>query len=227
MDDASTAERPRRGRPRAEDRGLVDERVLDAATALFLEQGFGRTTLDQVSERSRTGKSTLYGRYANKEELFAAVATRSINAMFDDLKSDPAEGNVKSRLRHIGRELARVMLETRCVALMRITAAEAGNFPALATLGYRMSFDGSARYVAEAIIGSDSAVTVEDVLPVACRFVELALQPISFQATFGVDPDVLRQDVDRHVDDAIVLLAATGLLDAGTGAHDPDAATER
>lgn len=212
MTDAAHPERPRKGRPRAEDRGLADERVLDAATALFLEQGYGRTTLDQVSDRSRTGKSTLYGRYANKEELFAAVVTRSIDAMFDDLEADPAEGDVRSRLRHIGRELARVMLDTRCVALMRITAAEAGNFPELATLGYRMSFDGTARYVADAIIGPDGDDPVESALPIACRFVELALQPISFQATFGVDPDILKKEVGRHVDEAIVLLTATGLL---------------
>ena len=212
MTDTALPDRPRKGRPRAEDRGLVDERVLDAATALFLEQGYGRTTLDQVSDRSRTGKSTLYGRYANKEELFAAVVTRSIDAMFNDLEAGPSEGDVQSRLRHIGRELARVMLDTRCVALMRITAAEAGNFPDLATLGYRMSFDGTARYVADAIVGPGGDVPVASVLPIACRFVELALQPISFQATFGVDPDILKKEVGRHVDEAIVLLTATGLL---------------
>ncbi|MDX3910400.1 MAG: TetR/AcrR family transcriptional regulator [Sphingobium sp.] len=205
-------DRPRRGRPRSEDRGLVDERVLDAATALFLEQGFGRTTLDQVSERSRTGKSTLYGRYANKEELFAAVVKRSIDAMFDDLKAAPVQGSVESRLRHIGHELARVMLDARCVALMRITAAEAGKFPALATLGYQMSFDGTARFVADAIIGPNRTTSIASVLPTACRFVELALQPISFQATFGVDPQLLKDQVSRHIEEAIVLLTATGLL---------------
>jgi AcrR family transcriptional regulator len=212
MTDASLPNRPRKGRPRAEDRGLADERVLDAATALFMERGFGRTTLDQVSERSQTGKSTLYRRYANKEALFAAVVTRSIDAMFDDLKAAPSDGSVQDRLRHIGHELARVMLDARCVALMRITAAEAGNFPALATLGYQQSFDGTARFVAEAIIGPNGSEPIAAVLPVARRFVELALQPISFQAAFGVDPDLLKDQVSRHVDEAIILLTATGKL---------------
>lgn len=212
MTDTHLPERPRRGRPRADERGLADDRVLDAATALFLEQGFGRTTLDQVSDRSRTGKSTLYARYANKEELFAAVVTRSIGAMFDDLEPPSLGGDVEARLRHVGRDLARVMLDTRCVALMRITAAEAGNFPALATLGYETSFEGTARFVAMAIAGSNGEASLDSVLPIACRFVELALQPISFQATFGVDPATLREKVDRHIDEAIILLSATGLL---------------
>lgn len=212
MTDEPLTERPRKGRPRAEERALLDDRVLEAATALFLEQGFGRTTLDQVSERSRTGKSTLYGRYANKEALFAAVVTRSINAMFDDQTAAPPTGDVKSRLRHVGRELARVTLEPRCVALMRITAAEATNFPALAKLGYEMSFEGSARFVAEAIVGSADGPSVASAMPIACRFVELALQPISFQAIYGVDTSQLTTDVDRHIDDAIVLLTTSGFL---------------
>lgn len=213
MTDEPLTKRPRKGRPREEERALLDDRVLEAATALFLEQGFGRTTLDQVSERSRTGKSTLYGRYANKEALFAAVVTRSINAMFDDQTAAPPSGDVKSRLRHVGRELARVTLEPRCVALMRITAAEAANFPGLAKLGYRMSFEGSARFVAEAIVGcSDDGPSVASVMPIACRFVELALQPISFQAIYGVDTSLLMTDVDRHIDDAIALLTTSGFL---------------
>ena len=212
MTDEPLTKRPRKGRPREEERALLDDRVLEAATALFLEQGFGRTTLDQVSERSRTGKSTLYGRYANKEALFAAVVTRSINAMFDDQTAAPPTGDVKSRLRHVGRELARVTLEPRCVALMRITAAEAANFPELAKLGYGMSFDGSARFVAQAIVGPEGGSSVASAMPIACRFVELALQPISFQALYGVDTSLLTTDVDRHIDDAIVLLTASGFL---------------
>ena len=214
MTHAPATERPRRGRPKAEERGLSADRVLDAATALFLEQGFGRTTLDQVSERSRTGKSTLYGRYANKEALFAAVVTRSIDAMFDDLAAAPSDGNLHDRLHHAGRELARVMLDTRCVALMRITAAEAGNFPALATLGYQRSFDGAAQFVAQAIIGPDGCGSIERVLPTACRFVELVLQPISFRAIFGTDADLMMEQVDLHIEEAIILLTTKGLLNA-------------
>ncbi|MGP7795648.1 TetR/AcrR family transcriptional regulator [Sphingomonas sp. CLY1604] len=186
--------------------------MLDAAAELFLAQGYGRTTLDQVSERARTGKSSLYGRYGSKEKLFAAVVTRSINDMFADLVAVPSERDRKDRLRHLGLDLVRVLLTNRCVSLMRIVAAEAATFPELATLGYRMSFEGSARVVARTLADGDDEAKVERMLPVACRFVELALQPIAFQATFGRPMDELLAKAPRDVEDAITLLIATGRL---------------
>lgn len=210
MTDGQPISRPRRGRPPASEAGLAEERVLDAATALFLEQGFGRTTLDQVSERSRSGKSTLYGRFANKEALFEAVVRRSIAVMFEGVQRPNPDLPVRERVRSVGLELARALLESRCVALMRITAAEAGNFPELATVGYRESFDGAARFVAEAITGQ--AAGIDDAMPAACRFVELALQPMSFQATFGASSDRLLATADRDIDDALGAIVARGLL---------------
>lgn len=212
MTEGVRSSKSRRGRPPASEAGLVDERVLDAAAELFLSQGFGRTTLDQVSERSRTGKSSLYGRYANKEKLFAAVVTRSINEMFADLSAAPSGRDRKDRLRHLGLELVRVLLTNRCVSLMRIVAAEAATFPELATLGYHMSFEGSARAIAQTLANSEDEVETERMLPIACRFVELALQPISFQATFGRPMDELLAKAPRDVEDAITLLTATGQL---------------
>ena len=40
----------RRGRPRAGEEGEVERRLLVAASRLFLEQGYGRTSLEQVAE---------------------------------------------------------------------------------------------------------------------------------------------------------------------------------
>ena len=206
-------ERPRRGRPRKDETGLANGRIIDAATELFLEQGFGRTTLDQVSELSRSGKSTLYGSYPNKEALFAAVVERSIDAMFGDLvPADPLD-DVDGRLRHAGGELIRNMLEPRCVALMRITAAEASNLPRLAKMGYDSSFRGSVEYASRTLVVSPADID-QSTMDVAARFVELALHSVSFQATFGRDAETLLRRGVRDVDDAILLLRSTGRLDA-------------
>ncbi len=175
---------------------------------MFLAQGFGRTTLDQVSEAAHTGKTTLYGRFPNKEALFAAVVRRSIETMFAELEPIPTGLSRNDRLRHAGRELARAYLAPRCIALIRMTGAEASNFPLLATMAYDFSMAGSAKYVAGALV-EDSAVTaIESVLPHAQRFVEVALHSTAFQAMFGSDPAALLTASAKHVDDAIVVLSA-------------------
>ena len=209
---AAASHKARRGRPPASEAGLVEERVLDAATALFLELGFGRTTLDKVSERSGAGKSALYGRYADKAGLFAAVVERSIHQMFAGLAPMTPGGDVADRLRHVGMELANSLLVPRCVALMRITAAEAVNFPDLATMAYRVSFEGSVNRVVAALdpesVSAPSAATVET----AKRFVELALHSMSFQAAYGAPIGLLRERCASDVEDAILLLRTKGLL---------------
>lgn len=205
-----TKNKTRLGRPPMIEAGLAEERVLDAATALFLERGFGRTTLDKVSQISKTGKSALYRRYPDKAALFAAVVRRSINTMFDEIQPIPFSRDVQNQLRHIGVELARHLLIPRCIALMRMTAAEAVNFPELAKMAYQVSFDGSVQCVL-AVLNAEGGKVVR-AAEVAKRFVELVLQPISFQAAFGEEIDVLQQRCAADVEDAIILLEAKGLL---------------
>ena len=165
----------RRGRPPASQAGQFDERILQVATSLFLDRGFGRTTLDLVAQHAEVGKSSLYARYPSKGALFAAVVSRS-------------------------------MLHPRCVAFMRITAAEADNFPDLALTAYQVSFDGAVLYVLKGLGAANLAAAGPGLTALAQRFVEVAVQPLSFQAAFGVDAALLRQRASACVRDAIELL---------------------
>jgi AcrR family transcriptional regulator len=55
---------------------VAAERVLDAATAVFAEDGFDGATMDAIAMRARTTKPTLYARFGSKEALFAAAVER-------------------------------------------------------------------------------------------------------------------------------------------------------
>ena len=71
------AERPARrgsgGRPTREEALRRDARLLDVATTLFMERGFDGTSIDAVAEAAGVGKPTVYARYRDKRDLFAAV----------------------------------------------------------------------------------------------------------------------------------------------------------
>ena len=68
----------RRGRPRRESAGEVEERILDAATKVFLERGFEGASIEDIAEAARAGKPTIYARFPGKEDLFAAVVMRKV-----------------------------------------------------------------------------------------------------------------------------------------------------
>src|SRR5260370_21158855 len=70
------AERPLRrggGRPTREEALRRDARLLDVATILFMERGFDGTSIDAVAEAAGVSKPTVYARYRDKRDLFAAV----------------------------------------------------------------------------------------------------------------------------------------------------------
>ena len=196
----------RRGRPPASQAGQFDERILQVATSLFLDRGFGRTTLDLVAQHAEVGKSSLYARYPSKGALFAAVVSRSIQTMFDHLAPVPQGLNLVQRLQAVGEALIEGMLHPRCVAFMRITAAEADNFPDLALTAYQVSFDGAVLYVLKGLGAANLAAAGPGLTALAQRFVEVAVQPLSFQAAFGVDAALLRQRASACVRDAVELL---------------------
>lgn len=71
--------------------------ILDSAKALFLENGFERTSMDAVAARAETSKRSLYAHFPTKDVLFLAVIDR-VDDLFQgrmrtpaDYADDPAE----------------------------------------------------------------------------------------------------------------------------------------
>ena len=59
--------------------------ILDAAVAEFEQHGFRRVALDDVARRARVSRTTIYRRFAGRDELVAAVIDRENAALFADI----------------------------------------------------------------------------------------------------------------------------------------------
>lgn len=195
-----------RGRPRADQAGQVEERILAAASLLFLEQGFARTTLDQVAEAAHMGKSTLYGRFPDKEALFKAVVVRYVDELQARMAGVERNGPLKERLIQVGIEIANLTLQPESIALMRFTIAEGQAFPDLAREGFRIGFGGCVRCVAECLAEGASEEAVAGATPEASRFVEMALHPLFMHAFSGMDLAILRERASRDVPEVAEIL---------------------
>ena len=66
------------GRPPRADALKVRAQILEVATDLFLEQGYGSTSIEAVAARAGVSKRTFYDRFDDKAALFAAVVHRII-----------------------------------------------------------------------------------------------------------------------------------------------------
>jgi len=73
-EERSDAPRRGRGRPRREG---ADAQILETTLAVLEEKGYSDLTVDEVAERTKVAKTTIYRRWASKGALVAAaVATR-------------------------------------------------------------------------------------------------------------------------------------------------------
>ncbi|GAA1952289.1 TetR/AcrR family transcriptional regulator [Agromyces allii] len=76
--DARTeAPRARGGRPRASSRRTLE----DAASELFLEQGYAGTTIDQIAQRAGVGRNTFFNYFAAKSDLLWLDVDETIAAL--------------------------------------------------------------------------------------------------------------------------------------------------
>jgi TetR/AcrR family transcriptional regulator, mexJK operon transcriptional repressor len=122
----------RGGRPSRADALRLRERILVAATELFLAEGYGLTTIEAVAARAGISKRTFYDRFDDKAELFAAV----VHHIIGHIRPPPEVPLVSgATLPDVLRRLAGFMLlaavTPQAIALHRLVIAEAARFPEL------------------------------------------------------------------------------------------------
>src|SRR5579859_8268673 len=78
--------------------------ILGAARELFLDAGYGNTSMDAVAKHAGVSKSTLYAHFQNKEQLFGAVVGTVRQRLHDALTSVSTthERDIRKMLTQIG-----------------------------------------------------------------------------------------------------------------------------
>lgn len=66
----------------------VTTAILDAAVVEFERHGFRRVALDDVARRAGVSRMTIYRRFANRDELVAAVIDRENAVLFTDIANE-------------------------------------------------------------------------------------------------------------------------------------------
>src|SRR5271163_2209602 len=109
-------------------------KILDAAEAVFSEQGFEKTQLEEVAARAGYTRGAIYAHYASKEDLFLALMEHRVLTKFAGIrKVIEAEPEVSKRPGVFKRWLASqlsdhawgtLMLEFKLYALRRPRSRE-------------------------------------------------------------------------------------------------------
>jgi TetR/AcrR family transcriptional regulator, mexJK operon transcriptional repressor len=122
----------RGGRPSRADALRLRERILIAATELFLAEGYGSTSIEAVASRAGISKRTFYDRFDDKSDVFAAVVHRIIEHIRPPPEVPLLVGaTLPDVLRRLAVLILRAALDPQAIALHRLVNAESVRFPEL------------------------------------------------------------------------------------------------
>ena len=128
---------PRRDQARTR---LARAAVVEAARALFLERGYGATTVDAISERADVPPATVYRLFASKHGILKALLDVSIVGDHDDVpmaqrpQVQALADHPDPRAQLAGFVAVTVRVNDRIAPLYRILVSAAGTDPEAAAL---------------------------------------------------------------------------------------------
>ena len=75
------------GRRKKEPRSVHREKIVSAASALFMEKGIAATSMDDIAKAAGYSKATLYVYFENKEEIVGILVLNSMKKLYDYISS--------------------------------------------------------------------------------------------------------------------------------------------
>ncbi|MFE2558426.1 TetR/AcrR family transcriptional regulator [Streptomyces sp. NBC_00090] len=119
---SSTPRNGRTGRPRSTE---ADAAILEATRAALVDLGWSKLTMGDVAGRAGVAKTTLYRRWANKNEL----VVDAVAVLFDELEL-PDLGSLQADIEHVVLQFAALLErpETK-TALMAVVAESTRDAP--------------------------------------------------------------------------------------------------
>lgn len=194
--------------PTAEPPATKAGQVVQAARRLFMERGYGATSMEAVAREAGVSKATLYAYFAGKAELFSAIVATECRRFVPTVdESEVDRLPVQDALMRIGRRFLDLLISPPALAAYRVVVAETPRFPELG----RAFYDAGPANTLSALAGYLERATARGELAVADPYTGAALlvgmirSHLQLRILLGVTAEVGEAERDRHVGAAVDL----------------------
>jgi TetR/AcrR family transcriptional repressor of mexJK operon len=105
--------------------------IMIAASALFLERGYGEASMDAIAQAAQVSKLTLYSHFTDKAALFREVVRERVEhyAGEDTFARAMAKASMRERLETLAEGFLSLLLSDEATGLERLLIAGAGSHP--------------------------------------------------------------------------------------------------
>lgn len=139
-------------------KGERPRELLEAALALFIEQGFAATRIDEIAERAGVSKGTLYLYFDHKQDLFADLMASRFFCRYPLEGACADEMTGSGLLRAVAAGWHESLAEASLGGVVKLVFTEIHHFPALADFWVNTVMAPTRAWVREAIRrGADGA----------------------------------------------------------------------
>jgi TetR/AcrR family transcriptional regulator, mexJK operon transcriptional repressor len=192
--------------------------ILEAATTLFLANGYRGTSMDEIAAVAGVSKQTVYKHFADKERLFVEIVTTTVDEISDAVHEEVLalrdSGDIEADLRDLARRQLRSVMQPRLLALRRLVIAEASRFPELGAAFYERGPGRTLEALATTFnrLAERGTLRLEDPALAASHFKWLIMSaPINEAMLLGRDEAPTPANIKRHADSGVrAFMAAYG-----------------
>jgi TetR/AcrR family transcriptional regulator, mexJK operon transcriptional repressor len=113
------------------------ERILTAARTLFLQQGYGETSMDAIARHAAVSKATLYSHFDSKAALFAALIVTECRHLADAIgRRALDQPDIRDALLQVAHDFNNLLCTGDGLTMYRIVISEVPRFPELGEVFY-------------------------------------------------------------------------------------------
>ena len=192
--------------------------ITEAATALFLRDGYRGTSMEEIAGAAGVSKQTVYKQFAHKEQLFShvvqALVSQASDPVHEAVRKVDLAAEVDVELRAIARRQLELVLQPTLMQLRRLVIAEARHFPELG----KVFFDQGPRRAIDALaatfghLAERGVLKIDDPKAAATQFNWLLMgEPLNRAMLLGLEEPPPARELDRWATTAVdTFLAAFG-----------------
>lgn len=187
--------------------------IVAGARKVFGDQGYERTSVDQIAAQAGVSKATVYHHFKDKKELFVASFSEEADELRDGVRCmlhrDP-DIDVEAALLAVGERLLGLFMAPAIVAFYRNAYAEVARFPELGQTLFDRGPAALMAVVAEYLRRwhDRGQLRVDDPAAAAIDFVMLCKGDLVIRAQLGVLPEPLAPAVTATVRRAVTTFLA-------------------
>jgi TetR/AcrR family transcriptional regulator, mexJK operon transcriptional repressor len=194
---------------------------MDAATTVFLRNGYVGASMDEVAAVAAVSKQTVYKHFVSKERLFTDIVLGSVGQV-DELFRTAVESlrdtdNLDKDLGELARRFIMFILQPDVMRLRRLVIAEADRFPEVGRTFYAQGPERVAAALAECFehLTERGLLHVDDPLLAAYHFCWLILSiPWNKVLLCGSDQQPTPAELEHFAESGLrVFLAAYRSID--------------